>query len=379
MAQRVAAIFDSRAEAERAADALVDLGAERDQISLLARGEEGADAQSSMEQANHGDGMVKQGDHGEGMVEPAREVGDSGAALTTTDGGDVAQGATIGAVAGIAAGLLALTVPGIGLVLAAGPLAMAAASGAIAGGVFGGLRDIGINEHHAQGYEEHVRGGGVLLTGVIPHANETQVRAVLEEHGGHDISFHELATADAAPAATAPMMATPPAAATDRAIAGADITGTAPAPRRDMTAADEIRVPVTEETAQVRKEQRQVGEVAVSKSVDVETEHISEPVTRTRVDVERRAVPAGQEAAYDERATPLTEGDTIRVPIVEEELVVEKVPRVTGEVVIRKETETRQVEQDVELRRERVDVDQDTDEEEEVIDRPAAARPSRGV
>lgn len=364
MAQRVAAIFDSRAEAERAADALVDMGAERDQISLLAKGEDGGAAQSSTPHA-HADGA---------MVEPAREVGDSGAALTTTDGGDVAHGATIGAVAGIAAGLLALMVPGIGLVLAAGPLAMAAASGAIAGGVYGGLRDIGINEQHARGYEEHVRSGRVLLTGLLDHAEETPVRAALEEHGGHEITFHEAAPTE--PMATAsPVMATTP---VERAATDKSAMATPPVQRRDVTAADEIRVPVTEETAQVRKEQRQVGEVTVSKSVEVETEHISEPVTRTRVDVERRAVPVGQQAAYDTQATPLVEGDTIRVPIIEEELVVEKVARVTGEVVIRKETETRQVEQDVELRRERVDVDGETDEDE-VVARPAVARSSRGV
>ena len=70
---------------------------------------------------------------------------DSGAALTTTDARDVAEGAVVGAVAGLAAGLLALTIPGVGLVLAAGPLALAAAGGAIAGGIYGGLRDIGIS------------------------------------------------------------------------------------------------------------------------------------------------------------------------------------------------------------------------------------------
>lgn len=343
MSQRVAAIFDSRGEAERAADALVGLGAERDQISLLARGQEGEEARASARHAGEG----------EGVVEPAREVGDSGAALTTTDAGDVAQGATIGAVAGIAAGLLALTVPGIGLVLAAGPLALAAAGGAIAGGVYGGLRDIGIDEQHARGYEEHVHGGRVLLTGLLPDTDEARTRAVLAEHGGHEISFHDL-----------------PDRLTERAAAA--ITDQ-PAEPRATTATEEIRIPVAEETAEVRKEQRQVGQVTLHKQVEVETRRISEPVTRTRVDVERRVVPADQQAAAAANATPLAEGDTIRVPIVEEELVVQKVPRVTGEVVVRKETETRQAEQDVELRHERVEVE----EEEEAEVETAAPDPTR--
>jgi uncharacterized membrane protein len=92
-------------------------------------------------------------------------------------------------VAGLAAGLLALTVPGIGLVLAAGPLALAAASGAIAGGVFGGLKDIGIDEKYARGYEESIRGGRVLLTAVIPATAEGPARAALDLQGAQDVSF----------------------------------------------------------------------------------------------------------------------------------------------------------------------------------------------
>ena len=122
---------------------LADLGADRGHISIMVRGEEGKVTTAAA------------GTHpGSEVVEPARAVGDSGAPLTTSDGGDAAKGAAIGAVAGLAAGLLALTVPGIGLVLAAGPLAAAIAGGAVVGGVYGGLRDIGIEERHARTYEE---------------------------------------------------------------------------------------------------------------------------------------------------------------------------------------------------------------------------------
>jgi hypothetical protein len=123
------------------------------------------------------------------VVEPAREVGDTGAPLTTTDEEDVAKGAAVGALAGLAAGLLALTVPGIGLVLAAGPLALAVAGGAIAGGVYGGLRDIGIDDHRARGYEARIRGGAVLMTALIPDIDEGRVRDILREYNAEDISF----------------------------------------------------------------------------------------------------------------------------------------------------------------------------------------------
>jgi uncharacterized protein (TIGR02271 family) len=130
-------------------------------------------------------------------------------------------------------------------------------------------------------------------------------------------------------------------------------------------ATGEVRVPVREETAQVRKEQRQVGEVGIRKEVEVETQHISEPVTHTRVVAERRAVPPGEQYQVDPNAATLREGETVRVPVVKEELKVEKVPRVTEEVVIRQETETEQVERDVQLRRERVEIEEEGEAEVE--------------
>src|SRR3712207_7367791 len=48
------------------------------------------------------------------------------------------------------------------------------------------------------------------------------------------------------------------------------------------------------------------------KDVEVETQRITEPVTRTRVEVERRAVPADRAAVYDADASALREGDEIR-------------------------------------------------------------------
>jgi len=195
MAQRVTAIFINREAAERAANSLVDLGAQNEHISMLARGEEGKVTSTPA--------TGRQGEHD--FVEPAREVGDSGAPLTTSDEGDAARGAAVGAVAGLAAGLLALTIPGIGLVLAAGPLALAAASGAIAGGVYGGLRDIGIDETAARDYEERLRGGNVLLTALIPPMSEARVRVILDEHGAEDISFNEDIST---PGVSAPMTST---------------------------------------------------------------------------------------------------------------------------------------------------------------------------
>jgi len=192
MAQRVAAVFSSRDAAEQAANALVDLGAEWEQVSMLARGQDGDITASGAERRD-----------GEEFVEPAREVGDSGAPVTTTDEHEAAKGATTGAVVGagvgIAAGLASLMVPGFGIIMAAGPLAWAiggaagaTAAGAVAGGVYGGLRDIGIQEKHARTYEERLRGGDVLLTAALPTmVAHDRVLEVLSDHGAQDVSFTE--------------------------------------------------------------------------------------------------------------------------------------------------------------------------------------------
>src|SRR5262245_47086800 len=95
MRQRVAAIFETREAAERAANALVDLGADRDQISMLTRGHEGAVATAPDRDAAEA----------HEFIEPARWVGDAGAPLTTTDEEEAAQGAATGAAIGAVAGL----------------------------------------------------------------------------------------------------------------------------------------------------------------------------------------------------------------------------------------------------------------------------------
>lgn len=193
MAARVTAIFPTRDDAERAADALVDMGADRGHISTVSREEGTLDIEPRTPGQDHTAG------HGH-VMEPARAVGDSGAPLTTTDEPDAAKGAGVGAVlgaiAGVAAGAAMLAVPGFGLIMAAGPLSWAiggavgaTVGGAVVGGIYGGLRDLGIPEHHARAYEERIRGGGVLMTALVPGLDEAQVRAVLAEYNAEDTTF----------------------------------------------------------------------------------------------------------------------------------------------------------------------------------------------
>jgi len=73
--------------------------------------------------------------------------------------GAIAGGA-LGGAAGLAVSLMGLAIPGVGPILAAGPIAAAlagAGAGAVAGGVIGALTDVGISEGDAQVYAESVR------------------------------------------------------------------------------------------------------------------------------------------------------------------------------------------------------------------------------
>lgn len=105
------------------------------------------------------------------------------------------------------------------------------------------------------------------------------------------------------------------------------------------------------------EDELQVGKRHVQRDVVVgkhmETQHVSQPVTveRQQVRVERRPVTGD----VQNREVRMENGE-IRIPITEEELIVEKRPVVKEELVISKETvrEVRHVEED--LQKERFDV-----------------------
>jgi hypothetical protein len=147
MSQRVSALFLAHEDARRAAAALIDHGVDREEIAMVARG-------------------------------PVKEVGeepDAPDAVTVTSPGDAAAGAVAGAGIGAAVGLLgtmALVLPGVGPLIAAGPIAAAllagtgatAAAGAVAGGVYGALRDLGMEDAAARRFESGILGGRTLLS-----------------------------------------------------------------------------------------------------------------------------------------------------------------------------------------------------------------------
>lgn len=102
------------------------------------------------------------------------------------------SGAVLGGTLGLLAGIGALAIPGIGPLIAAGPL-MAMLAGIGVGGAVGGfagaLIGLGIPEYEAKRYEGRLQRGGILLSVHCDTSDEIdQAREVLERTGGEDLS-----------------------------------------------------------------------------------------------------------------------------------------------------------------------------------------------
>ena len=120
--------------------------------------------------------------------EDARVRTDDNEASATAKG--AVTGAVVGGGAGLAASLAGLAIPGIGPIIAAGPIVATlagAGTGAVAGGLIGGLVDLGVPENDAQYYAEAVRRGGALVTVRADEGRADEVADILRAHGAIDI------------------------------------------------------------------------------------------------------------------------------------------------------------------------------------------------
>lgn len=166
MSKTVIALMDNIGEAQEVVKDLVASGIERDDIGFM---------------ANQKDTIPGSADLNESEGGRAASGALAGAGT----------GAALGGVAGLALALAPLAIPGIGPIVAAGPIAAAltgAGIGAVAGGLIGGLTRMGVPEEEAHYYAEGVRRGGILVT----VAAETEVQAdmavkVMKRHGAVDI------------------------------------------------------------------------------------------------------------------------------------------------------------------------------------------------
>ena len=156
----VVGLFDTRIQVENAIDKLKRQGYRPEDISIVMRNPDEAKAMQEHE-------------------------GVGGATAT-----GVVSGGILGGLAGLLVGLGALAIPGIGPVIAAGPLIAAITGGALGaatGGLIGALVDAGIPEEEAHHYHAGVQRGGILLAVKVPDGQEPVVRTLLQEAGMRNI------------------------------------------------------------------------------------------------------------------------------------------------------------------------------------------------
>jgi len=109
-------------------------------------------------------------------------------------------GAVIGGVLGWLAGIGTLAIPGVGPLIAAGPIVSLLAgvgTGGVVGGIAGALVGMGIPEYEAQRYEGRVKEGGILLSVHCDNSDwKKQAIDILKRTGAEDVSSKGEADSD---------------------------------------------------------------------------------------------------------------------------------------------------------------------------------------
>lgn len=125
----------------------------------------------------------------EGTKDFAHEKATKAPEGTATGAG---TGAVIGGTLGWLAGIGALAIPGVGPLIAAGPIVAALTGvgvGGAIGGISGALIGMGIPEYEAKRYEGRVKEGGILLSVHSDNSDWTRkAKDILERTGADDVS-----------------------------------------------------------------------------------------------------------------------------------------------------------------------------------------------
>jgi len=156
----VVAVFDDRDDAQDAINALRNAGFSADDISILARDRDVA----------------------------GRLADDTGTEAAAGAATGALAGGLLGGVAGWLVGIGALAIPGVGPIIAAGPIAAAlggAALGAATGGIIGALTGAGVPEDEARYYDDEFRRGGIVVT-MQARGRYDEARSILREYGGRE-------------------------------------------------------------------------------------------------------------------------------------------------------------------------------------------------
>ncbi|MCR4430824.1 MAG: general stress protein [Tepidanaerobacteraceae bacterium] len=170
MVKTVIGVFDSREQADKAVSHMRSSGFDTNEISIVAKGGK-----------NGSDGAEGNGNDGDDE--------DGGTLDMDTIADGTTAGGALGGLAGLALGAGVLAVPGLGPIIAAGPIA-GLISGAATGGVAGGLLDMGIPEERGRYYEGEVRKGRILAAVKTHEQKVGNAAAIMRKNGAKDVETH---------------------------------------------------------------------------------------------------------------------------------------------------------------------------------------------
>lgn len=157
MNKKIVGVFYNEHEASQAIEDLKSQGFLTEDISVIARNKDDVESISEETGTKAPEGLA------------------SGAAT----------GGLLGGVTGLLAGIGALAIPGIGPIIAAGPIAATlagAAVGAGTGGLVGGLIGLGIPKDEAESYDNYVDEGRILVMVDVDSARADAVYSVFRTH-----------------------------------------------------------------------------------------------------------------------------------------------------------------------------------------------------
>ena len=157
----VLALFDDPASAATAARGLRSLGLARERVSVVARShdEEGALAEAA-------------------GASPGSEIEDS------------RRASQLGELSAHLLAAIALVLPGVGPIVADGPLAagLGEAAGHVAGGIARALHQAGLERHEAERWQERIEQGAILIGAHVDAATVPAVRDIFQRNGAVSVT-----------------------------------------------------------------------------------------------------------------------------------------------------------------------------------------------
>ncbi|MCB0167604.1 MAG: hypothetical protein KDI79_25475 [Anaerolineae bacterium] len=165
MTKTITGLYDDIAQARAAVEDLVDHGFSREDISLVA-----ADPTE---------------EYGRQLGPYDDTIADDAADATAGAATGAVAGGVLGGLGGVLLGLGALAIPGVGPIIAAGPIAaglVGAGVGAAAGGLVGAMIGWGIPEQDARYYTEGIRRGGTFVAVRAADHQVGKISSILNDH-----------------------------------------------------------------------------------------------------------------------------------------------------------------------------------------------------